>query len=329
MSLLVYIILILAAAAIWQLVRVVELSGKLKGVDPNRVTESDNRMQGRLMILMYFGLLIFCLWNFFAYKDKLLPVSASEHGVELDWLMEFNMYIIAVVAIVTNFLLFFMAYKYYGRDGARATFYPHNNKLEMIWTGIPAVVLFIIIFFGITLWNDATSPAPKGSRVIELYSMQFNWKARYGGDDNTLGKANYLLIDGVNELGVDSTDNNAADDVIVKDTLVLPVGEEVDFRFRSRDVIHSAYFPHFRAQMNCVPGMETYFHFKPTITTAKMRDITKNPEFNYVLLCNKICGAAHYNMQLPIKIVEKAEYQKWMEATKTSGSNGNPYYAKK
>jgi cytochrome c oxidase subunit 2 len=329
MSLLVYIILILAAAAIWQLVRVVELSGKLKGVDPNRVTESDNRMQGRLMILMYFGLLIFCLWNFFAYKDKLLPVSASEHGVELDWLMEFNMYIIAVVAIVTNFLLFYMAYKYYGRDGGRATFYPHNNKLEMIWTGIPAVVLFIIIFFGITLWNDATSPAAKGSRVVELYSMQFNWKARYGGEDNTLGKSNYLLIDGVNELGVDSTDSKAADDVIVKDTLVLPVGEEVDFRFRSRDVIHSAYFPHFRAQMNCVPGMETYFHFKPTITTAKMREITKNPEFNYVLLCNKICGAAHYNMQMPIRIVEKAEYQKWMEATKASGSNGNPYYAKK
>lgn len=326
MNLLIYIILILAAAAIWQLVRVVELSAKLKGVDPNKVTERDNRMNARFMMLFLFLLYAFVFWQLYEYKDRLLPQAASEHGAKIDWLMNFNLIIIFVVFLATNTLLFYMAWKYYGRDGNRAIYYPHNNKLEMLWTGIPAVVLFIIIFLGIRLWNDAMAPAAKGSRTIELYAMQFNWKARYAGNDNTLGKVDYRLIQGANELGLDSTDSKALDDVITYDTLFLPVGEEIDFRFRSRDVLHSAYFPHFRAQMNCVPGMQTYFHFKPTITTAQMREITKNPDFNYLILCNKICGASHYNMKLPIVVGTKEEFEKWMK--RAEAQNKNPYFKK-
>jgi cytochrome c oxidase subunit 2 len=334
MHYLIYIILILAAAAIWQLVRVVELSNRLKGVDPNKVTESDNRMQGRLMLTFYFLLMGFCFWQYFAYRDKLLPIAGSEHGLKTDWLLNFNFMICIVVFIITNFLLFFMGFKYYGRDNNRATYFPHNNKLEMAWTGIPAVVLFVIIFLGIRLWNDTMSLAPKGTRVIELYAQQFNWKARYSGKDNELGKSNYRLINETNELGLDSTDASGYDDFIVADTLFLPVNEEVDFEMRSRDVLHSAYFPYFRAQMNVVPGMQTYFHFKPNKTTAEMRkepsvitlmaDVNKTRveegkdkvDFDYLLLCNKICGASHFNMQLKIVVGTKAEYDAWVKRHK-------------
>lgn len=135
--------------------------------------------------------------------------------------------------------------------------------------------------------------------------------------------------------------NKAAnDDVIVKELYLLK-GETYEFKFRSRDVIHSALFPHFRAQMNCVPGMETRLSFKPTISTKEMR---KNPEmiakykklnknraaegreeveFNYLLLCNKICGGSHYNMQMNIVVVDtQAEYDAWFaeqSKTKTFG----------
>lgn len=334
MHYLIYIILILAAAAIWQLVRVVELSSKLKGVDPNKVTESDNRMQGRLMLLFYFLLMGFCTWQFFEYKDRLLPISASAHGLETDWLLNFNFLICILVFFITNFLLFYMGFKYYGRDGQRATYYPHNNKLEMLWTGVPAVVLFVIIFLGIRLWNDTMSQAPKGTRVIELYAQQFNWKARYAGKDNELGKSNYRLINESNELGIDSTDKFAYDDFIVGDTLFLPVNEEVDFEMRSRDVLHSAYFPHFRAQMNVVPGMQTWFHFKPVMTTIEMRkeastiaymktvnDVRvaegkEKVEFDYLLLCNKICGVSHFNMQLLVYVGTAAEYKAWVHRHK-------------
>ncbi|CAN5395522.1 cytochrome c oxidase subunit II [soil metagenome] len=340
MHYLIYIILILAAAAIWQLVRVVELSTKLKGVDPNKVTERDNRMNGRLMMVVYFGLMAFSFWQYFEYKDRLLPISGSEHGEKIDSLMDFNLLLCAVVFIVTNFLLFFMGFKYYGRDNSKATFFAHNNKLEMLWTGVPAVVLFIIIFLGIRLWNNTMTPAPKESRLIEIYAQQFNWKARYSGADNTLGKANYRLISETNELGMDSTDAAGYDDIIASDTIFLVVNEDVNFELRSRDVLHSAFFPHFRAQMNVVPGMSTYFHFKPIRTTKQMRlepTVIKNMEgvnnvrvaaakdkveFDYLLLCNKICGASHFNMQMLVYVGTLDEYKAFMKRRQ-------PFYAGK
>lgn len=314
MKFIIYAILILAAAAVWQLIRVVELAAKLKGVDPNKVTERDNRMNARFFFIFMIALWVTSLWQLYAFSDDLLPEAASEHGAEIDWLMNFNMLIVWIVFLLTNTALFGMAWKYYGRAGQRATYYPHNNRLEMLWTGVPAVVLFIIIFLGIRLWNSTLAPADKSVRMVEVYGRQFDWFARYSGDDNQLGKANYKLIYDVNVLGVDSSDHAAADDVFIGkgDTLFLPVNEEVNFRFRSQDVIHSAYFPHFRAQMNVVPGMETFFHFKPTKTTEDMRKITGNPAFDYVLLCNKICGASHYNMQMMIYVGTKEEYTAFM-----------------
>lgn len=314
MKFIIYAILILAAAALWQLIRVVELAAKLKGVDPNKVTERDNRMNGRFWFIFMIVMWITSLWQLWGYSDDLLPESGSAHGVEIDWLMDFNMWIIWIVFLLTNTVLFVMAWKYYGRDGQRATYYPHNNKLEMLWTGVPAVVLFIIIFLGIRLWNSTLAPADTSVRLVELYARQFDWFARYSGGDNHLGKSNYKLIMGVNELGLDSSDVACKDDVILpkSDTIFLPVNEEVNFRMRSQDVIHSAYFPHFRAQMNVVPGMETFFHFKPIKTTEEMRVISGNPEFDYVLLCNKICGASHYNMQMKIYVGTKEEYEAFM-----------------
>ncbi|MGL5892125.1 MAG: cytochrome c oxidase subunit II [Bacteroidia bacterium] len=315
MSILTYALLILGAAAIWQLVRVVELSTKLKGADPNKVTERDNRMNGRFMLTFMILFFAFCIWQFVEYKDRLLPEAASEHGVKIDWLMNFNFLIIGIVFFVTNFVLFYMAWKYYGRDDRKATFYPHNNKLEMLWTGVPAVVLFVIIFLGIRLWNETTEPAPASMRLVELYAQQFNWKARYSGADNTLGKADYRLA-GKFELGMDTSDVKGYDDVISNDTLFLEVNQEVNFRLRSQDVLHSAFFPHFRAQMNCVPGMETWFHFKPTITTKEMRAKTGNEKFDYMLLCNKICGASHWNMGLLIYVGTTKEYKDHMARKK-------------
>ena len=96
----------------------------------------------------------------------------------------------------------------------------------------------------------------------------------------------------------------------------MPVGVPIDVVINSRDVIHSFYLPHFRVQMNAVPGMNTHFYFKPTITTAKMREIVKNPKFDYILLCNKVCGVAHYNMQMKVVVDEPADFKAWVSKEK-------------
>lgn len=345
---LIYVAIILTALAIGYLVRVFELASSLKGTKHEQITEKDNRLQARLMMLFLFVFFAFTIWNLYEYVPKMLPVSASEHGVEIDWLFNFNMAIIFFVFTVTHIALFYFAYKYYGRKGRIATFLAHDNKLEMIWTIIPAIVLAVIIIFGLRSWNKITADADPNSTVVEIYAKQFDWTARFAGADNKLGNANYRLITATNDLGMDSTSAEGMDDIVVKNEIHIPVGKEIEFKFRSRDVIHSAFFPHFRAQMNCVPGMTTMFHFTPTITTADMR---KDPvvieqmaeineiraaqakkdgvpfkpvAFDYILLCNKICGNSHYNMQMTVIVDTEADYKKWLSTKPAFYANAAP-----
>jgi cytochrome c oxidase subunit 2 len=327
---LVYVAIILTVLAIGYLVRVFELASSLKGKKSEEITEKDNRLMSRIMLTFLVAFFIFIIWNLKSYGSRLLPVSASAHGVVLDWLFDVNMAIIWIVFIITHILLFTFAYKYYGKKDNVATYFPHNNKLEMIWTVIPAIVLAFIVIYGIKTWDKITEDASPETTIVEVYAKQFDWTVRYAGKDNILGEADYKRITGTNDLGMDTLDKNGADDIVVKAEFHLPVNKEVEFKFRSRDVIHSAYFPHFRAQMNCVPGMTTMFHFTPTITTAEMRKKPevinlmqginearakrneKPVEFQYILLCNKICGNSHYNMQMDLIIDTQEDYDKWL-----------------
>ncbi len=339
---LVWTVIILGIIAVSRLVRIYELASSLRGGQPQwEVTEKDNRSNALMMIIFAASFFAFSIWLFFEYKDRLLPIAASKHGAEIDWLFNFNMVIIGIVFFITNSCLFYFSYKYYaGKNNQKATFFPESHKLELIWTVVPGVALTIIIFLGIKLWNDITSvPGDEIDKVvIELYAKQFDWTARYAGKDNELGRRNFKLITDTNPMGLDITDKKGDDDIVVRNEFHIPKGKLVYFKMGSRDVIHSAYMPHFRAQMNCVPGMTTMFHYIPTVTTAEMRrnpQVVKNMEevnailskkgeepmeFNYLLLCNKICGVSHYNMQMNIIVDEPAEYEAWLQKQKTVGS---------
>jgi cytochrome c oxidase subunit 2 len=308
-KLLTLLVLVMAVVTIWRIIRVLELVRDLRG-DEEAITDKDNRTHGRLSLWFLFlgfaGMIFFTL----DATKYLLPVAASKHGALTDSFLNLNFALIIVVFFITQFFLFYFAWKYKHKKGHKAYFYPDNHKLEFIWTIIPAVVLMGLIVYGLKLWISITAPAPAEAMVIEVYGKQFDWSVRYAGSDNKLGHSNFKLITDNNPLGVDENDALAQDDKTARE-LHLPVGSKIIFKFNSRDVIHSAYFPHLRAQMNCVPGMTTEFFVEPTITTDSMRLITGNPNFDYVLLCNKICGVAHYNMKLKLVIEPVDDFKKW------------------
>ena len=299
-----------------RIIRIFELAAVLKGGDANDINEKDNKMNSRLIMIFGIGFFAFFIYCVYAFKKFMLPEAASEHGVEIDHLFMVTTYVITLVFFITHSILFWFCYKYYFRAENKALHYSHNDRLEIIWTAIPTVVLTGLIIYGISTWNKVTSPASEESMVVELYAKQFDWTARFSGADNKLGASGFRLIDGTNPLGVDTSDVTSHDDVIVRNEFHLPVNKSVVFKFHSRDVIHSAYMPHFRAQMNCVPGMTTQFHFVPTYTTEQMREKTGNPKFDYLLLCNKICGASHYNMQMNIVVESEADFKKWLAEKK-------------
>jgi cytochrome c oxidase subunit II len=310
-SLLTLIVALLAVIAVMRVVRVVELANELSGEDVNAITKKDNQFNGIMMmafLILGVGAMVYFTLD---AKKYLLPVSAAKHGVITDQLLDVNWVLLIVVFLITQFLLFYFSYRYNHRKENKAYFYPDNHRLEFIWTIIPTIVLGGMIVYGLKVWNDITKPAPKDAMIIELYGKQFDWTARYAGADNKLGKSNFRLITDDNPLGVDTNDAASKDDIITRD-LHIPVGSKILLKMHSRDVIHSAYLPHFRTQMNCVPGMTTEFFFEPTITTAQMKQITKNEKFEYILLCNKICGVAHYNMKMNVVCEEQEQFTKWV-----------------
>ena len=343
-TLLVLIVVILLAIAVWQLTKIFDLTQVGKNIDNSEVaTDNDNKVQGYLMfgfLLFIYATTIYC----FVYYGKfpLLSGSASEHGSQVDKLMIISMVLIFFVQTVTQALLHYFTFKYRGRKGQKALYFADNNKLEFIWSVIPAIVLAGLILYGLYDWTNimfVDEDDANDAIVIELYAQQFKWDARYSGKDNVLGKANVRYIEGVNTIGVDLSDPNAQDDFAVTE-LHIPKGKRIIFKMRSQDVLHSAYMPHFRAQMNCVPGMVTNFSFIPTTTTSEMRDTPEMIEkvaninairakksidlvakglpaldpytFDYLLLCNKICGASHYNMQMKIVVDSPEDYKKWL-----------------
>ena len=350
-ALLTIIIVLFVAVALWQMVKIFDLAQV--GTSNSQIADdNDNRLNGYLMMGFLVFIYAITIASFWYLGDlPLTSNSASEHGPGLDNLMIISMIVIFIVQTITQFLLHYFAFKYKGEKGRKALFFADNNTLEFIWTIIPVIVLAGLIIWGLFTWNDIMNiDQDEDPMVIELYAQQFNWKARYGGEDNVLGKANVRLIDldKANILGVAEDDPNAQDDVIVTE-LHLPVGRPILFKMRSQDVLHSAYMPHFRAQMNCVPGMVTQFGFTPTVTTADMRlnpDIVEKVqninklrqerkveieeagqdllyEFDYLLLCNKICGKSHYNMQMKIIVETQEEYDTWVKEQKTFANSLN------
>ena len=314
-NVLIAVVVLLTIAAMVQLVRVNELLSEIPNKDTNEVTDEDNNKNGILFLIIGFGFLAFVIWQMITWDHLLLPPASSVHGAEIDTLMKVSMTLILVVFFALSPMLFYFAYKYRGRKENKAYFFAHNNKLEIVWTVVPTIILTALIIYGLRTWDRAMNPDISEATVIEVYSKQFDWTARYSGTDNILGDANYKLVEGRNTLGVDVNDENSADDIVVRE-VHLPVNKPVLLKFRSRDVIHSAFLPHFRVQMNCVPGLSTQFAFTPTKTTAEMKG-SEGEDFEYVLLCNKICGSAHFNMQMKFIVESEEDYNKWLSSQKT------------
>ncbi len=450
MKLLILLVVVLGLVAAVQLSKVYQLSISLRGKREEDISEADNRMNGGAWLAFMVVFYASFIWLLVRYGSYGTP-PASEHGLVVDQLMNFNMAIIFVVFFIVNTLLFWFSAKYYHRADRKAKFFVHDTKLEIVWTVIPSIVLAVIIAYGLRTWNEMTGEAADDALRVELYSKQFDWTARYAGNDGEFGLANYNLITPLNALGIvtangieealveiegkivkveneieyekghllaeraslmeqlndghdghhghadhtesDHADHSEADhgdhghgeeahsgeelkavieariheidgmlesdqltimteaayeakedklyrlqrhrqriqeirefdfdsemsawevgmdDQIVKGEFHLPVGREVEFVFRSRDVIHSAYMPQFRAQMNTVPGVPTRFKMTPTITTDSMRTVLDDSDFDYVLLCNKVCGASHFNMQMKLVIDTEEQFEAWL-----------------
>lgn len=402
--LLIILAILLGLIAIAKVLNAKELVDGLKDIGDETVTSAE--IKTNALGLLVFAIVMFALLiaQIVGWDKYMLPSSASVHGEEIDTLMEVTMILILGVFFVTQALLFWFGFKYYFRKGRKAFWFPHDNKLEMAWTIVPATVLILLITYGMSTWDSIMNPEDNADNLnVEFVSEQFGWTTRFAGEDNELGEASFALY-GSNAVGVATKDAiierlaeckesililqkdslrleklvakdwnrgenldavesslknyrsnilrldrmlsdykkfprkydaGKDDKVINAKNIKLPKGRTIKFQFRSKDVIHSAFFPHFRAQMNAVPGMKTFFTFQPRVTSeefntnaieegkvflkterdddGKILSQVETPgSTGFLLLCNKICGASHYNMKVFIEVVEEKEFKRWL-----------------
>jgi cytochrome c oxidase subunit II len=334
------IVLLIVVAV--QIGKISELSAKIRGEEAAEL--ESNHFNARLGMFFVVGFLVMCVASAWYYKNYMLgygPLTqASEHGPKIQWLFNVTLFFTGIVFVLTHIALFWFAYKYRGEKGKKVLFIPHDNRLEIIWTVIPAVVMCGLVVGGLLTWNEVMSDVKEGEDILEIEATayQFAWDMRYPGADNALGTKYFRNITpGTNDLGIDFNDLKSQDDVVLggSDEIVIPKGKKIRVRITAKDVLHNFYLPHFTVKMDAIPGLPTYFIFTPTKTTEEYRlqlkaypeyNIPADPAepngpkkwevFNYELACAELCGKGHYSMRRIVKVVNQDEYYKWASEKK-------------
>jgi cytochrome c oxidase subunit II len=338
-TLIIFLCVILLIIIAVQIGKINEISAKIRG--EKEVEQISNNKTAWWLLVFMVAFLVLCTVSAFYWKNYMLGYgpheSASEHGGRIDTIFNTTLLITAIVFFITHIALFWFAYKYRAKMGKKAMFISHDNRLEVIWTIIPAVAMAILVVGGLDAWNDIMADVNDDEDFMEIEAtgLQFGWELRYPGADGLLGTRDFRMISATNSLGQDWTDEKNHDD-FKPDEIVLPVGKKVRVRITSKDVLHNFYLPHFRVKMDAVPGMPTYFVFTPTMTTEEYRrnlsaypeyNVKRDPNdpesptlwesFNFELACAELCGSGHYSMRRLVRIVSQQEYDAWV-ATQNS-----------
>ncbi len=305
-------IVVMIFVVIFQISKASEYVSVLKGEDKAR--KQTNKINAFLLISFLIVGLIGVWWcNDMFYSKTLFPMgAASEMGQKIDLMLYITIAVTGVVFVITQILLFWFAFKYQENDDRKAYYFPHNTKLELLWTTVPAIFLTVLVVFGLKYWFKMTSDAPKDAVLVEVTGHQFGWEFRYPGPDGILGKKDYKLTKGANSLGVDFKDPASLDDIHVGVTMHIPVNRPIKFVINAQDVIHDVGLVHFRMKMDAVPGIPTTLWFTPLYTTEEMKVRSGNPNFVYEISCDQICGKGHFSMRGVIVVESDADYKKWL-----------------
>jgi cytochrome c oxidase subunit II len=321
-----FIVAILALGFLitFQIAKASEYVAVLRGEEKAR--KQTNKINGFLLLAFLILGLIGVYYCNQQFKGRILGTPASDHGVLIDRMLYITIALTFVVFLITQVALFWFSYKYQESDTRKAYYYPHNNKLEMIWTVIPAITLTVLVGFGIFYWFKITGDAPKNSMVVEVVGKQFGWEFRYPGRDGILGKKYFKNVDAAanNPVGQLWDDPANHDDVFMEQEMHLVVNKPVKLVIGAKDVIHDVGLVHFRMKMDAVPGTPTTMWFTPKYTTKEMKEKTGNPNFVYELSCDQMCGRGHYSMKGIVVVETQEEFDVWMAGKKAQYYVANP-----
>ena len=209
------------------------------------------------------------------------------------------------VFIAVCLFMIYCVFKFSYKEGRKVEYKPEDNKLEIILTVVTTLGVAALLAPGLIVWNQYIN-APSNALNIEVMARQWGWQYRLPGEDGKLGTSNIVNINDQNPFGINLDDQNGRDDILIQsDELHLKTNRPVKILLRSTDVLHNFYVPQFRAKMDAVPGLITYYWFEP------------NKEGDYEVLCAEYCGIGHYGMRAKVVVDNEENYEKWLEQQET------------
>jgi cytochrome c oxidase subunit 2 len=231
------------------------------------------------------------------------PIASN--WVAIDDTMTLMFWITGIASIAVILFMAFCVYRFHHREGRRAVFEPESRRLEFGLGVATAFGVGAMLAPGLLVWEQFINP-PRESMVLEAVGRQWQWAYRFPGKDNVLGASGIGFVSADNPLGIDPDDPHGRDDIVVDGgDLHLPLNRPVKLLLRSLDVIHNFYVPEFRAKMDLLPGMVTYFWLEPRRAGS------------FELLCLAYCGIGHPQMRGNVVVEPEAEFQEWLAAGKT------------
>jgi len=252
-----------------------------------------------VILLVAVGSVVFHIYSPYWWT----PIASNWGFVDTTIIITF--WITGVVFVAVLLFTAYCVWKFRHREGHRADYEPENSKLEWWLTIVTTVGVVGMLAPGLVAWGDFVT-VPEEATEIEAVGQQWRWSFRLPGEDGQLGATDPRKISDDNPFGVDPDDPNGRDDVLIDDdTVHLPIGKPVKVLLRSIDVLHDFYVPQFRAKMDMVPGMITYFWITPTRTG------------DFEIMCFELCGTGHYAMRGIVTVDEQEDYDAWLSEQET------------
>lgn len=253
------------------------------------------------LILLVVGTLVFHFLSPWTFTENASNWTAIDETIDITFVVT------GIVFVAVNLFMAYAVIRYRNREGIKAKYEPENKKLETWLTVVTAVGVAAMLTPGLFVFADFVN-VPEGATEIEAIGQQWKWTYRLPGKDGDFGKVDAKLIAPDNPFGMDPEDPNGFDDVLINDATVhIPVGVPVQFWLRSKDVLHNFTVTEFRVKMDLVPGLVTYIWLEPT----KVGE--------YEVLCEELCGVAHYAMRGRVIVDEAEDYAAWVDSQSTFG----------
>jgi len=226
------------------------------------------------------------------------PVASNWGNIDSTIILTF--WVTGVVFVAVCLFMAYCVWQYRYRPERKAEYKPEDKKLEFRLTLLTSLGVVALLAPGLVVWNKYIS-VPDDAFKIEVVAYQWGWNYRLPGDDGVLGKTSIDLVSDENPYGLDSNDPNSKDDILVMDAdLHLKINQPVKVELRSFDVLHNFYVPQFRAKMDTLPGIITYYWFTP------------EKKGEYEILCAEYCGTGHYAMRGKVLVDEEKDYSNWL-----------------